>query len=529
MDMRPSTPRLFALTVIVYACLMPGTSRSAQSPNIIYILADDMGYGDVSCYNENSKIRTPHIDRLGAEGLRCTDAHTSSSVCTPTRYGIVTGRYCWRTYKKSGVLQGHSRHLIDPQRETAASFLRKRGYATACVGKWHLGMDWTARDGSLVDNAGGKEVDFTVPIRNGPLDLGFDYYFGISASLNMCPHAFIENRNVLGELTHLATQEQLRLHEVNGKAGWFARGYQQDQVLRTLARKSVAWIERHAQGPFFIYLPLSAPHAPIVPSRSFIGQSGIGAYGDYCMEVDWLVGEILTALDNLKIAENTLIVFTADNGCSPQAKFEHLHKQGHYPSYIYRGLKGSLWEGGHRVPFLVRWPAQVKARIKSDRLICTTDLLATVADLFQVKLPDHVGEDSVSFLPVLQGKDQPDEARGGVVFHSDSGHFAIRHGKWKLVLHKEGGTRRKNPADKPVEHPADLQLFDMDNDPSETTNIQHLFPEKVTELKELLAEFVNKGRSTRGKPQKNDPAKRWSQTKVIEEYLHTPQHAGEAL
>ena len=511
---------VLCLFVALYSMSCYGVS--ASRPNIIYILADDMGFGDVSCNNENSKIQTPHIDRLGAEGLRCTDAHTSSGVCTPTRYGILTGRYSWRTAKKSGVLQGHSPHLIDPRRETVASFLKKRGYATACIGKWHLGMTWAAKDTGEVNGSTGQNVDFDKPIENGPLDVGFDTYFGISASLNMPPHAFIENQNLLGTLSYLKTKEQLKQHNISGKAGWSAREYKQDQVLMQLAKKSTTWIAAHAKEPFFVYLPLSAPHAPIVPSDDFLDKSGIGTYGDYCLEVDWVVGRILKTLDEKNISKNTLVIFTADNGCSPQAKFDRLHAQGHFPSYVYRGLKGSLWEAGHRVPFLVRWPAQVKPGTQSDRLICTTDLLATVADLHDSKLPDHVGEDSVSFLPVLRGEEQADEVRGGMVMHSDSGHFAIRRGKWKLVLHDQGGTRRKNPADKPVKNPADLQLFDMDKDSSETINIQHEFPEKVTELTMLLADFVNRGRSTQGIPQKNDPMtgrKQWTEIDCIKEYL----------
>jgi arylsulfatase A-like enzyme len=405
------------------ATLLIALPTNAAKPNIVYILADDMGYGDVSACNADSKIPTPNIDRLGHEGIRFIDAHTNSSVCTPTRYGILTGRYCWRTEKKSGVLHGHSDHLIDPNRETVASFLKTRGYATACIGKWHLGMDWTSRDGQKVNESSGKNVDFQKPITNGPLDVGFDYYFGISASLNHPPHAYVENRKVLG------------------------------------------------------------------------------------------------ALEKLDVVDNTIVVFTSDNGPSPQAKLDHLQSLGHFASGGFRGLKGSLWEAGHRVPFLVRWPAAVKAGEVSERVICTTDLLATVADLHGAELPDDAGEDSVSFLPALKGKTIPGNAARGVVHHSDSGLFAIRRGNWKVVFDKAGGTRRNNPKDPPVKNPADVQLFDMGNDRVESTNVQEQRPEIVKELAVLLDEYITEGRSTPGAVQENEPGKRWSQIDVIRNYI----------
>jgi len=492
-------------------------------PNIIFILADDMGYGDVGCYNENCKIPTPHLDRLGKEGMRFTDAHTNSSVCTPTRYGILTGRYAWRTRKKNGVLQGHSSPLIERDRGTVASLLKAQGYATACIGKWHLGMDWTSRDGKTVSESNGQNVDFSAPIRNGPLERGFDYFFGISASLNMPPHAFIENRNVVGELTYLDDAEELKEHNISGKTGWVAAGYRQDQVLPTLTRKAVAWIRKHtrdhSEEPFFLFLPLNAPHAPIVPSKDYLDRSGIGRYGDFCMEVDGSVGEILKTLDELNLAGSTMVIFTADNGCSPQAHFGDLQAQGHYPSYIYRGLKGSLWEGGHRMPFLVRWPDVVKEGTQCHQTICVTDFLATLADMLKVAIPDHVGQDSVSFFPALQGKPLPGSSERGIVHHSDAGHFSIRRGKWKLVLHEKGGTRRHNPKDGPVSNPAALQLFDMEKDPSETTNVQHLHREKVEQLSMLLANYIAKGRSTPGVPQENDPGKHWTQIEVLKKFL----------
>lgn len=511
------------LSLLLVLWLIAGCSSetSPTYPNIIYILADDMGYGDVSILNADSKIPTTHIDRIAKEGMIFSDAHTNSSVCTPTRYGILTGRYAWRTHMKNGVLQGHSDHLIDTDRETVASYLKKHGYSTACVGKWHLGMDWTSTDSNSVDKIAGNNVDFSVPVKNGPLDLGFDYYFGISASLNMPPHAFMENRKVLGDLQYLSNNEDLRNNNIQSKTGWWDPDYSQDRVLSEFTRKAVEWVEsqfsENKQKPFFLYVPLSAPHAPIVPGMAFIDRSGIGSYGDYCMEVDWTVGQILNLLDKHNLAENTLIIFTADNGCSPRADFEHLQELGHYPSYIYRGLKGSLWDGGHRVPFLVRWPEVINEGTLSDVPICTTDLIATLSEMFDEKLDVHTGEDSFSFLPAFTGKIPGWASKRGIIHHSDAGHFSVRQGKWKLVLHEKGGTRRHNPKDKPLVNPADIQLFDMDKDPGETTNLQHLHPEIVKNMKELLSGYIKNGRSNDGPAVLNDPSKRWRQIEVVEE------------
>jgi len=514
--------KAFSTTALLSITLLAGAQNK---PNIIYILADDMGYGDVAAYNENCQFPTPNLDRMAEEGMRFTDLHTNSSVCTPTRYGIMTGRYCWRTRKKNGVTQGHSKHLMSLERETVASLLKKEGYNTAVVGKWHLGQDFTfvGEAESRVESTG-ENVDYTQAIKNGPLDFGFDYYFGISASLNMPPHAYIENRHVLGNLTFLADKKAIKAAGLVGaKEGWKADNFTQDEVLDTFTSKTTEWIKKSHQespdNPFFVYMPLNAPHSPIVPSKNFQGKSGIGEYGDFCMEVDWTVGEILKTLDELNIVENTLIIFTADNGCSPTAKFKDLQALGHYPSYTFRGLKGSAWEAGHRVPFIVRWPEKVKKETVNDYNICTTDLMATVADILDIELADNTAEDSKSFLPALMGKKLNDVERGGIVHHSDAGIFAIRKGKWKLVLATNGGTRRKNPKDKPVINPADIELFDMEKDAGETTNVQHLHPEVVDELKTLLAKYIDDGRSTEGSKQKNEPSKSWKQIEVLDGYV----------
>jgi len=499
-------------------------SATAAKPNIVYILADDMGPGDVMAYNKDCRFPTPHLDRMAAEGMKFMDAHTGSSVCTPTRYGILTGRYSWRTSLKQGVTNGHSSHLIDPKRETVASFLKKQGYATACIGKWHLGMDWASTDGKEVHRTAPKNVDFSKPIQNGPLDNGFDYYFGISASLNMDPHAYIEGREIQGTLEYLADGAAVKARGFTGaKPGGAAKEFVQSQVLPDFAKKTCEWIRANKDQPFFVYMPLNSPHSPIVPSSAFAEKSGLSPHGDFCMETDWAVGEVLNTLDELGIADNTIVIFTADNGTSPMAKLERMQEQGHYSSWIYRGLKGTTWEGGQRVPFLVRWPNGVKPGSVSDAIICTTDLMATAAELTGTELAENTAEDSVSFMPALKGKPIPGMAERGVVHHSDAGIFAIRRGKWKLLFDNKGGSRRRNPKDKPVINAADLLLFDMEKDAVESTNLSAEYPEVVESLKKLLAEYINNGRSTPGAPQANDPMdgkKQWKQIEIVKEYLN---------
>jgi len=509
--------------IISVALSLLGFSANAEKPNIVYILADDMGQGDVHAYNQDCKFPTPNIDRLASEGMKFLDPHTGSSVCTPTRYGILTGRYAWRTRLKNGVLHGHSPHLIDPARETVASFLKKQGYATACIGKWHLGMDWTSTDGKEIKSTAPLNVNFTAPLKNGPLDVGFDYYFGIAASLNMDPHAFIENRHVLGMLEFLKDRTAVKKRGLIGaKPGWAAKGFVQSEVLPTFVRKACDWIHENKDQPFFVYMPLNSPHSPLVPTEKFAGKSGLSPHGDFCMETDWAVGEILKTLDKLGLAGKTLVIFTSDNGTSPQAKFKPMQAQGHFPSWIYRGLKGTLWEGGHRVPFVVRWPGVVAPGSVCVQPICTTDLLATLADIFGQILPDNVGEDSVSFLPALKGDKIPNVENRCIIHHSDAGMFAIRRGKWKLVCDENGGSRRVNPKDKPIVNSAPLQLFDIEKDVVESTNLSFKYPEVVESLKRDLARIICNGRSTPGSFQKNDPLDRkkiWHQIAVVKEYL----------
>jgi arylsulfatase A len=479
---------------LLIAFLLPGCAASPsvvrETPNIVYLLADDLGTGDLSCLNKDSKIATPNMDRLASQGMIFADAHSGSAVCTPTRYGILTGRYAWRTRLQQGVLEGYSPALIDPTRLTVASLLKSRGYHTACFGKWHLGFHW----------AGTKDaVDYTQPIKNGPLAAGFDAYYGISASLDMPPYLWIENDRAVGVPT--TTKTYIR-------TGPAHPDFEAADVLPTLTRKSVEYLDRRAKepGPFFLYVPFNAPHTPIVPSREFEGKSGLGKYGDFVMQVDWSVGEILKALDRNGLAGNTLVIVTSDNGCSPSAGLPALLKQGHNPNFTFRGTKADIFEGGHRIPFLARWPGRIAAGSRCDQTICLTDLMATCADFLGVGLPDGAGEDSVSLMPAFLGRSTGPH-REATVHHSINGSFAIRQGTWKLELCPDsGGWSEPRPGKADPSKLPDVQLYDLALDGGERNNVQADHPDVVERLTRLLQSYVDRGRSTPGAPQKNDAA-----------------------
>ena len=491
-----------------------GCSRTQKSrlPNIVYILADDLGYGDVSCLNEDSKLQTVHLDRLAKEGMIFTDAHSGSAVCTPTRYGILTGRYAWRSRLKSGVLWGYSRPLIPPERLTVASLLKRHGYRTGCVGKWHLGLGWKLTDNRIPqDNPRekGENVDLSAPIEGGPTALGFDYFFGIPASLDMVPYVYIENDRV----TALPDRETGR---ADAKAFWrkgpTGADFVHEQVLSTLTEKAISFIERHADQPFFLYFPLTAPHTPILPTEEFKGKSGTNAYGDFVLQVDWTVGQVLEALERNGLAENTLVIFTSDNGCSPAANFKELEAVGHDPSYVFRGHKADIFEGGHRIPFLVRWPGRVQPGSECDQTICLTDLLATCAAIVGDTLPANAGEDSYDLLPLLLGKATDTPVREATVHHSVNGSFSIRQGKWKLEMCPgSGGWSYPRPGRDDLSGLPPIQLYDLEKDVGERRNVFDQHPDVVRELTALLTEYVRRGRSTPGPAQKNDGPEWWPQ------------------
>ena len=432
---------------------IPTTKRNAAPqvpPNIVYILADDLGYGDVDSLNPLGKIKTPRLRHFASEGMTFTEAHSSSAACTPSRYNILTGRYNWRSKLKSGVLGGFSKPLIEENRLTVAQMLHDNGYQTAYLGKWQLGLEWARTPGGAMEidmaedesaqtnhNANAAMgIDFTKPIGRAPVTLGFDEFFGISASLDMPPFTYIENDHVTAQ----PTIQNGFLTGRNGKrtgVGPQAPGFKAEDVLPTFTKRAVEYIDRAAPTakagkPFCIYLAFPTPHTPISPSVEWLGKSGLNFYADYVMESDACVGEVLDALKRNGLTKNTLVVFTSDNGCSPEADIPYLTSHGHDPSNGRRGYKADIFDGGHRVPLIVRWPARVPRDSRNNDFICLGDFMATCADLLAVKLPENAAEDSITFLPQLLGKGS--SARDTLVESSINGSFGIRQGQWKLAF-----------------------------------------------------------------------------------------------
>lgn len=490
---------LLLLCFSSYHCNLPEEGKKEKLPNVIYILADDLGYGDLSCNNENSKIKTPNIDRLAAEGMLFTDAHSGSAVCTPTRYGVLTGRYAWRSHLEHGVTWSYDRHLIDPDRRTVADILKEKDYETACIGKWHLGLDWGM-------NSTTGMIDFFKPINYGPNEYGFDYFFGIAASLDIPPYLYIENDRITA--TKIDT-----IPAQSGKAFWrkspIGNDFEMEGVLPKFTEKAVAFIDEKSksENPFFLYFPLPAPHTPILPTEPFKGSSGTNEYGDFVVMVDDVVRQVMEALEQNDIADNTLIVFTSDNGCSPMANFEELDSLGHQASYIYRGHKADIFEGGHRVPFIVKWANQIIAGSRSDETICLTDFMSTVAAIVGDKLSDELAEDSYNLLPVLKGMPYEEPLRQATVHHSVNGSFAIRHHDWKLNFCAGSGgwsyPTSKQIKEEELELPA-FQLYNLGDDPAEENNLFNQYPEMVDSLTQVMQELVDRGRSTEGVVQEND-------------------------
>jgi arylsulfatase A len=471
---------IFSLCAWFLATSGIAANPDAARPNVIFIMCDDLGYGDIHCLApETSKIATPCADQLAREGMIFTDAHSGSSVCTPTRYGIMTGRYSWRTRLQKGVVTGFAPSLIAHDRPTVASFLQKQGYHTGIVGKWHLDFRYlNPQTGEAYVQKQHKTPPVGAKIPDGPVRRGFDYYHGFHHARNM--EAVVENDEVIA---HDAT--------IN--------------MLPRLTRKSVEYIAARAKDrrPFFLYVPLGSPHTPIVPSQAWQGKSPLGAYGDFVMETDAVVGAISNALQRHGMTDNTLVIFTSDNGCSKAAGIDKLAAQGHKVSAHLRGSKADIWDGGHRIPFIARWPGHIQPGSTSMQLICLVDLFATLEELTEHRVKGLGCEDSVSFLPALGGK-PIDSTRAGVIHHSISGHFAYRQGKWKLCLARASGgwsSPRENQA------PLDSlpgQLYDIEIDPSEMTNLYDAKPEVVARLVSQLKSDVLRGRSTTGPPAQND-------------------------
>ncbi len=495
--------------IVTFACLLLACCSTAPEPqrlpNIVVLYADDLGYGDLGCYNPQSKIPTPHLDRLASEGLRCLDAHSSSGICTPSRYALLTGRHHWRDFHD--IVDSFGPSVFAAGRVTIADLLRAHGYRTACIGKWHLGWDWNAirRAGATQQRHGDKNLgyaadafDWSQPIPDGPCAHGFDHYFGDDVP-NFPPYTWIENDRVLQAPTvAYAPDPEPAEGSDEGRPGPMAAGWRLDAVMPTLTERAVRWLEqqRGSEQPFFLYMPFTSPHAPIVPAAEFAGSTAAGPYGDFVHQTDATVGAVLTALEANGFADDTIVVFSSDNGPEAYA-WERVRRFGHRSMGELRGLKRDVWEGGHRVPFLVRWPGQIAPGSISDALLGQVDLFATIAALVGCAVPEQAGEDSFDQLPVWRG--EADRVREFLVHNTYKTKYGLRAGEWLYLDAPDGGHRNPpawfsaqegfGPSEQPV------ALYDLREDPAQRHNLVGEHPDICAELAALLTKVRRQGHS----------------------------------
>lgn len=504
---RRSIFNLFILLTLGGICIRCASAQNQEEtkPNIVLILADDLGYGDMHAYNPTSQIPTPAMDRLAQEGVMFTDAHTPSAVCTPTRYGLLCGRYAWRTRLKSGVLSGYSPTLIDAGRQTLPSILQENGYQTGIVGKWHLGLDW-AWQSEVPDAVKGLNyvpplgaIDYSKAVQQGANEAGFDYSYVIPGSLDMGPYVYLEN----GKATQLPNQEfPGEKFPAYIRKGEITTDFSHVNALDHLLGKANEFIESHAHQsqPFFLYFPLTAPHKPALPHPRFEGKSGLGPHGDFIMQTDWTVGEILKTLDDAGIADETLVIFTSDNGSymfklGPDQKdhTEDASVQGYRPEHHrangeWRGTKADIYEAGHRVPFLMRWPGHWDKNQKIDKTICLTDVMATIAEVIDADVDTNQSEDTYSFYALLNGEGT-DFNRPPIVHHSVNGTFAVREESYKMIF-SDGSGGREKPVGGVFQQP--YQLYDILKDPQETENLISQETDKAAKMENKLEVISNK-------------------------------------
>ncbi|HJO26949.1 MAG TPA: arylsulfatase [Planctomycetota bacterium] len=467
----------------------PTVPRVRAPRNVVVILADDMGLASLHAEHAGSGLPTPHLDRLAAQGLSFTDAHSGSAVCSPTRYGLLTGRYAWRTQMKSGIVAKWGPPLIAEDRMTLADVAQAAGLATACIGKWHLGWRWPKQGGGTTRRP--DEIDYGQSIGGGALEAGFDHYFGDDVP-NWPPYVWIEDDRALA-----VPSGHMEEDDGNGvRAGPMTPDWSLEAVLPELTARCVQFIKDRAKAEerFLLYFPMTSPHTPINPSKEFRGKSGVSLYADFLLETDWSVGQVLDALEQCGLSEDTLVIFTADNGTSPKADFASLSAGGVDLRAGWRGYKADVWEGGHRVPFLVRWPGVVEPGTRSGEPIVLTDVMATVADALHVDLDADMAEDSVSLLPMFS--DSPPDAplHDAIINHSSSGWFAIRTTRWKLCFCPGSGgwsePRGARQAEK-LGLPS-VQLYDKETDREEQHNLADKMPERVEALTTLMRDVIGR-------------------------------------
>ena len=499
-------PAVLALMIVIGPQLVPVVAAETSAPNIVILLTDDMGYGDPRCFNGESKVPTPHMDRMAAEGRRFTDAHSPASVCTPTRYAIMTGRYAWRSRLKLGVLNPWDPALIEPGRPTVASMLQQQGYTTAAFGKWHLGWTWATPDGGSPDPAGSKDyrsrLDLTRPITDGPTTRGFDYFFGMVGATPSEPCLIENDRPIFDgrgdgpKIEGVPRELMERWHDRNS--------------LSMLTEKVKWYLDQRAadpsKKPFLLYFALTTPHQPILPFGRFQGLTGRGEACDFVAQTDDAIGQVIDALDRNGMKNNTLVLVSSDNGSPCYAEADSptasvMERYEHFPSGPWRGMKGDIHEGGHRVPLIVRWPGYVPAGTVCDETVCLVDLMATFAAMNGTKPPVNSAEDSYNILPALLDQAYAHPIREATVHHALIGMFAIRQGPWKLILGNGSGgfTMPQYIAvkDGPVGRNGIAgQLYNLEDDPGESKNLYRHSPDVVARLTQLLERYKESGRST---------------------------------
>lgn len=499
---------LCTLNIVILSTLIAYADKEGGKPNIILILADDLGWGDISCNNANSKFKTPQIDKLASEGMLFANAHSPHSVCTPTRYSLLTGRYCWRTFMREGVLPGFSSPLISTNRLTLASLLKQNGYNTGAFGKWHIGLEWQPIDGDPGDfhfgtqiHASGenlaaicRRVNHEAPVKGGPTELGFDCFFGTPSNANRIP-VFIRD-NQVQNLDKIVRDKNGLIRDTSLRRDLVDDIYIEEAT--KLIKKSV-----NEKKPFFVYLALNAAHAAVIAPDELKGKSNLSDRGDRCLWVDRSVGKIMDMLKKNGLEKNTLVIFTSDNG--PKWLQEDIDK-GHDGSGPYRGYKTDIWDGGNREPFIVRWPEKIKENVVNNNLLCLTDMMATFSALIGEPLPDWAGEDSFNQLPAFFGESNA-PLRTEVIYQSYTGVLALQKGKWKLILDTEGsgGFRGSSPPNEvkplsigaPWRHDMSVvgQLYNIEQDPYEENNLFHEHSDVVNKMKKLLKRYVNDGRT----------------------------------
>jgi arylsulfatase A-like enzyme len=499
--------KLKALLLVLFASTAASVLPATDRPNIVYILADDMGHGDIQQLNPQSRIPTPHLDRLALEGMAFTQGYSGASICTPTRYGILTGRYPWREH--IGLAVRYKGRMLLKDQPTVATMLHEQGYKNICIGKWHLGLSWTYKDGSVSEprqDGDESRIDFSKDCYGSPVDHGFDSFYGISSSLDDPPYVYIKDRRTIT----IPTEVLPKKNRFGYRPGLADPSLQPDMVLNEITHKAVEVIQQQsADQPFFLYMALTAPHSPVKPSPLFLGKSGMDEHADVRMEVDWSVGQVLKALEQKGLDQNTIVIFTADNG-SHGAPTLSLPKFGHDTHDGRRGHKGTLFEGGHRVPFLVRWPQGIKGQLnrRDTRNITLEDFIATCAEILAQDTPQYA-VDSVSFLPQLQNKEPHKERQ--VILSSRAKALIVRQGPWKLILQSEAILSQEKSKEKETKHKITISdtaplhqrvtLYNIHQDIAETRNLTESYPELVTELIHQAYKAVKlRGRSNRGEP-----------------------------